>query len=143
MALEGLCEKTRWHSRNSRCLSCTLAQGSSREEKRSVALALLLVFTQRDKVKTEKKGSLAAQGLGNGKSQNMGLIKVVLVGGNREPMSGSRCANGLAKKQHLAAADGVMRPKLEHCTVAAILAASQETMWSDRMGVAEVQVKRM
>ena len=45
MALGGLWEKTRWHSRNSRCLSCTLAQDSSREEKRSVALALLLVFT--------------------------------------------------------------------------------------------------
>ena len=33
---------------------------------------------------------------------NMGLIKVALVGGIGA-MSGSRCANGLAKEQHLAA----------------------------------------
>ena len=32
LALGGLCEKTRWHSRNSRCLSCTwLKPGGEKE----------------------------------------------------------------------------------------------------------------
>ena len=35
-----------------------------------------------------------------------------------------------AEEQQVAAADGRTRPKLEHCTVATILAASHETMWS-------------
>ena len=62
LALMNVVGEVAWHSRNSRCLSCTLAQGSSREEKRSVALALLLVFTPCRRLACQKDSNSQGRG---------------------------------------------------------------------------------